>query len=154
MELYQAYLKVLLVFPLILILAYCGLRFFLGRFAPALGMGRRLQVLERTALNSRTFLFVVKAGEEYLLIGTSANTVVLLKDLGRDWEKDYGGEKGETLWPEQKRPLSFAPILQRLRSKERDDSQQFSREADGIKKLFIRGKKQKIWGNKKRNLPI
>ncbi|MEW5919734.1 MAG: flagellar biosynthetic protein FliO [Bacillota bacterium] len=114
MELYQAYLRLLLVFPLVIILAYFGLRFFLGRFAPAFGMGRRVQVLERTALNSRTFLYVVKVGDDYLLVGLTANNVVLLKDLGPGWGQDFYGELGNTPLREEK-PVSFAAILQCLR---------------------------------------
>ena len=115
MELYKVYLRLLLVYPLIIVLAYFGLRFFLHRFAPAFGLGRRVQVLERTALNNRTFLFVVKVDEDYLLIGVSAYTIALLKELGPDWGKDfYDNKEGEPPAGEGRLP-SFTALLQRLR---------------------------------------
>ncbi len=117
MDLYQATLRLLLVFPLVIILIFFGLRYFLKRFAPTFGIGRRVQVLERSALNSRTFIYVVKAGDDYLLVGTTANTVVLLKDLGPHWgENCYGdNEKGETHSGGEYPP--FASLLQRLQGK-------------------------------------
>ncbi len=115
MELYQAVLRLLIVFPLVIILTYFGLRFFLRRFAPAFGMGRQVRVLERSALNSRTFLYVVKVGDDYLLVSTTANTVVLLKDLGPNWgEKFYGENESLEGYPEREN-LSFAAMLQEMR---------------------------------------
>lgn len=117
MEPYQALLRLLLVFPLVIILTYFALRFFLKRFAPALGMGRRVQVLERVALNSRTFLYVVKVENEYLLIGTSANNVVVLKDLGTDWGENIYGDNELMAGFTSGEPVSFDALLQRLKEK-------------------------------------
>ncbi len=115
MELYQAYLRLLVAFPLVVVLAYLGLRFFLARFAPVFGLGRRVQVLERAALNSRTFLYVVRVGDEYLLLGLTGSNIVLLKDLGPAWGRDFYAEP-EAAGPgrEQKKP-SFALLLKELR---------------------------------------
>ena len=49
MELYYAYLRLLVAFPLVIALIYFGLRFLMPYFAPALGMGRRMKVVERLA---------------------------------------------------------------------------------------------------------
>lgn len=116
MDLYLAYLRLFLVFPLVLILAYYGLRFFLSRFAPAFSMGRRVQVLERTALNSRTFLYVVKAGDDYLLVGLCNNNMILLKDLGPHWGRDFYAELLNAPLPGQGKPTSFNAVLERLRT--------------------------------------
>lgn len=80
--LYDHYLRLLIAFPLVVILTYFCLRFFLPRFAPSLGMGRRIQVVERAALNNRTFLYIIKVGKDYLLLASTGGGVTLLKDLG------------------------------------------------------------------------
>ncbi len=148
MELYQAALRLLLVFPLVIILTYFGLRFFLKRFAPAFGMGRRVQVLERSALNSRTFIYVVKAGDDYLLVGTTANSVVLLKDLGPHWGEDYYGEsENRESNPGDSYP-SFASLLERVAGKKPGDWKSAGEER-WLKLMSIMGKKTKKKENDK-----
>ena len=148
MELYQAALRLLLVFPLVIILTYFGLRFFLRRFAPAFGIGRRVQVLERSALNSRTFLYVVKVGDDYLLLGTTATTVVLLKDLGPHWGEDcYGDSENREMHPGGEYP-SFASLLQRLRGK-KAEGWKISGGECWLKLLSFAGKKTKKMENDK-----
>jgi flagellar biosynthetic protein FliO len=118
MELYYAYLRLLVAFPLVIVLIYFGLRFLLPYFAPALGMGRRMKVVERLALNNRTFLYVVKVDREYLLLATTSNAVTLLKDLGKDWEDSLQEVPETTKTPREF--LSFAGILRQVREKSRD----------------------------------
>lgn len=111
MELYYAYLRLLVAFPLVIVLIYFGLRFLMPYFAPALGMGRRMKVVERLALSNRTFLYVVKVDDAYLLLAATPNAVNLLKELGEDWEESLQGV------PEQHMPLSFAGILRGIRER-------------------------------------
>lgn len=89
MELNAAYLRFFVVFPLVMILAYFGLRIFLFRYTPLLGRGRRIQVLERMTLHSRAYLYVVRVGEDYLLLAALPGSISLLKDLGPDWDAGY-----------------------------------------------------------------
>lgn len=88
MDLYLAYLRLLIAFPLVMILAYWGLRFLLQRFAPVWSMEKRIQVVERTALHTRAFLYVVKMGEDYFLLAATPSSVTFLKDLGRAWQEE------------------------------------------------------------------
>ena len=90
MDLYFAYLRFFLAFPLVILLIYLCFRYVIPRFAPALGMGGNVQIMERVVLNTRTTLFVVRVGDEYLLLASSANGVTLLKSLGKAGDK-YAG---------------------------------------------------------------
>ena len=117
MELYYAYLRLLVAFPLVIALIYFGLRFLMPYFAPALGMGRRMKVVERLALSNRTFLYVVKVDDAYLLLAATPNAVNLLKELGEDWEESLQG--GPETAKIQQMPLSFAGILRELRERSR-----------------------------------
>ena len=119
MELYSAYLRLLVAFPLVMILAYWGLRFLLPRFAPALGMGKKIQVVERVALHPRAFLYIVKVGEDYFLLAATHSSVTLLKDLGRAWAEDSLLTETGTA-PPSPEPLSwgsFAGLLEKLKDR-------------------------------------
>lgn len=113
MELYYAYLRLFLAFPLVILLIYLCFRYIVPRFAPALGMGRSVQVVERVALNARTFLFVVRVGDEYLLLASSASGVTLLKVLEEGWEKKYASGAGFEQNPVS--DLNFAGILKQVK---------------------------------------
>lgn len=115
MELYYAYLRLLVAFPLVIALLYFSLRFILPFFAPALSMGRRLRVVERIALNNKAFLYVVNVDKQYFLLAATPNSVTLLKDLGEGWDESLQGV------PEtakiQREPLPFAGGLGKLSRK-------------------------------------
>ena len=119
MELYVAYLRLLIAFPLVMILAYWGLRFLLPRLAPVWGTGKRIQVVERTALHSRAFLYVVKVGEDYFLLATTQNSVTFLKDLGQSWLEDSPLTEADSAFhgPEPFGRRGFAGLLEKLRAK-------------------------------------
>ncbi|HAA35147.1 MAG TPA: flagellar biosynthetic protein FliO [Firmicutes bacterium] len=117
MELYYAYLRLLVAFPLVIALIYFGLRFLMPYFAPAMGMGRRMKVVERLALSNRTFLYVVKVDGAYLLLAATPNAVTLLKELDEGWEESLQG--GPETAKIQQMPLSFAGILRELRERSR-----------------------------------
>jgi flagellar biosynthetic protein FliO len=116
MELYSAYLRLLLAFPLVIVFIYICFRFIMPRFAPALGAGRRMQVVDRVALSTRTFLFVVRVGNDYLLLASNSNGVTLLKDLGECWGEKFNAE-ATALDKVREGPLTFATILEGLKGK-------------------------------------
>ena len=76
----------------------------------------RIRVLDRAAIGRDQALLVVKAGQRYLLLGSTPAGLSLLVELTR--------EEGEN-WvplvppegPEQKRPPDFRALMQRLREK-------------------------------------
>lgn len=117
MDLYGAYLRFFVFFPLVMLLAYFGLRFLLPRYAPLLGAGRKIQVLEKVALHSRACLYVVRAGENYLLLAVVPGNVTLLKDLGPDWAASYMQQETGSVDSEGPEALSFTGLWKRLRDK-------------------------------------
>ncbi|MDO9536579.1 MAG: flagellar biosynthetic protein FliO [Bacillota bacterium] len=134
MDLFYHYLRLLIAFPLVVLLTYFTLRFFLPRFAPALGMGRRVQVVERTALNSRTFLYIVKVGNDYLLIASAGGAVTLLKDLGTSPDEEFLSPS-QALGKEVSQPLTFTGVLEKLKEKSSSAIKRSS--TDGIlQKIF------------------
>ena len=115
MELFYAYLKLFVAFPAVMVLLYFTLRYLLPRFAPALGMGRRLRVIERLALNNRTFLYVVNLDKQYLLLAATPHTVTLLKDLGEDWDDPLQDLSETVVNPPELLP--FAGVLRKITHK-------------------------------------
>lgn len=138
MEIYYAYLKLLVALPVVILLAYYGLPLVMRRFAPSLGMGRRVQVIERTALNARTFLYVVKAGKNYLLLAVSQAGVTLLKDLGDDWEEGYEEEMALEGAQEQ---LNFGEVLGKLKGKKAGGDKLCSKVTDLQNYFYMLGEK-------------
>ena len=125
MELYYAYLRLLIAFPLVILLAYFGLRLFLSRFSPSMGGGKRVKVLERTALNSKSYIYLVKVGNQYLLLASTASTVTLLKDLGEVCEEElYINEEfqgtGEAV------PPNFATVMEEVKKRVKGKGNPFS----------------------------
>ncbi len=114
-DLMGAYLRLLVAFPLVIILAYYGLRYLQKYFGPALSMGRRVQVVERTALNARSFLYLVRVGDVYLLLGSTPAGISLLKDLGEHWEAGLPAPNGEDVSGEG--ALTFSGLLSRLKER-------------------------------------
>jgi flagellar biogenesis protein FliO len=115
MELFYAYLRLLVAFPLVIVLIYFGLRFLMPYFAPSLGLGRRLKVVERLALNNRTFLYVVNVDKQFLLLAATPNAVTLLKDLGEEWDESL--QKTPETAKIQREHLTFAGVLDKFSSK-------------------------------------
>jgi len=77
--------------------------------------GGRLQVLDRAAVGRDQALLVVKAGQRYLLLGSSPAGLTLLAELtreeGESWEAPASPEGPE------RRPPDFRALMQRLREK-------------------------------------
>lgn len=76
----------------------------------------RLQVLDRAAVGRDQNLLVVRAGQRYLLLGSTPAGLTLLAELtreeGENWESPAPPQG-----PEQKRPMDFRALMQRLREK-------------------------------------
>ncbi len=76
------YLRVMLVLAAILILAYAAMRYIMPRMAGGARISTgALKVVARLPLETRKNLYVVQAGAEVLLIGTSETQVQLLTVL-------------------------------------------------------------------------
>ena len=82
----------------------------------AAGRGGRLQVLDRTVLGRDQAVLVVRAGQRYLLLGSTPAGLTLLAELtpeeGKEWDPPEPPDG-----PEQKRPADFRALMQRLREK-------------------------------------
>ncbi len=79
------YLKLLLVLGGIVILAYALLRYWLPKLQNLSPQGSGpIQVVARMPLEPRKNLYIVKAGSEYLLLGTADNSVHMLSGLNAD----------------------------------------------------------------------
>lgn len=78
--------------------------------------GCRLQVLDRAVLGRDQALLVVKAGQRYLLLGSTSAGLSLLAELTREegegWDPPVPPEG-----PDSKRPPDFRALMQRLREK-------------------------------------
>ncbi len=109
------YVKLLFILAGILVLAWIGLRYWMPRLSgmTAIASGNAIQVVARQALEPRKTLYVVKAGGEYLLLGSSEQEMQLLTRL------DSAAVEAE-LVPAQ--PVGFKSTLDRFRVKGRGDA--------------------------------
>ena len=80
------------------------------------GRGGRLQVLDRTVLGRDQAVLVVRAGQRYLLLGSTPAGLTLLAELTRE-EGESWDPPAPPDGPEQKRPADFRALMQRLREK-------------------------------------
>lgn len=78
--------------------------------------GRRLRVLDRAGLGRDQSLLVVKAGERYLLLGSTPAGVTLLAELTKE-EGESWNPPASVGGPEQRNTPDFRAMLQRLREK-------------------------------------
>ena len=106
------YLKLMLVLAGIVALGFAVLRYGLPRMA---GLGQRasgpIQVVARLGLEPRKNLYIVKAGSEYLLIGTAENSVHMLSGLQADALEGVApaGARADAVAPD------FLTVLRRLK---------------------------------------
>ena len=85
-------------------------------FAPGGAGGRgRLQALDRLALGRDQAILVIRAGERYLLLGSTPTGITLLTELSREegerWTAPPAGGAAERKTPD------FLALMQRLREK-------------------------------------
>ena len=78
----------------------------------------RLQVLDRAAVGRDQNLLVVRAGQRYLLLGSTPAGVTLLLELTRE-EGESWKLSGSSGGPEDRKPPDFLALMQRLREKSR-----------------------------------
>lgn len=81
-------IKLLFALPVVILLAYISLR-LTNQYLSKQGKGKSIQVMERIPINNKSTLCVVKAGEEYLLLGVSDNNIQMIKKLEKDEVVDY-----------------------------------------------------------------
>ena len=109
---------------LVLVLVMAGAYFFTRWAGKSLGSGfavfrggsSRIEVLDRASLGKEQALLVVKAGERYLLLGSTAAGLALLAELtkeeGENWNPPTPPDG-----PEPAKPPTFRALMQRLREK-------------------------------------
>ena len=85
----------------------------------AAGRGGRLQVLDRAAVGRDQSVLVVKAGQRYLLLGSTPAGLTLLAELTRE-EGENWKPSGPQAGAEGKRFTDFRALLGRLREKDND----------------------------------
>ncbi len=77
--------KLIIILLLVLVVAVYVIRFGLTKLQPAYYQQRgSLQVLERLALNQKSWLFLVQVGDKYLLLGVSTNSIEYLTEVSAE----------------------------------------------------------------------
>jgi len=106
------YLKLMLVLAGIVALAYATLRYWLPKLS---GLQRQsdgpIQVVARMPLEPRKNLYIIKAGAEYLLVGTAENSVHMISALQPDALEGYAAAAAK---PDAV-PSEFLTVLRRLK---------------------------------------
>ena len=75
------YLRLMLVLGGVLVLAWLALRYWLPKIVPNNADGGLLDVVARQQIDARNSLYVVKAGSQYLLLGSGEHGLTLLEHL-------------------------------------------------------------------------
>ncbi|PKM81943.1 MAG: flagellar biosynthetic protein FliO [Firmicutes bacterium HGW-Firmicutes-13] len=82
MEYFALFMKMMLALALVLALAYFSLKLGFPRLYPAgFSRERNMAVVERLALTPKAWLYIVKVGEELLLMGVDGTNITYLKEL-------------------------------------------------------------------------
>ncbi len=105
------YAKILLVLGAMVAAAWAFLRYAGPRLSGFRQTGGPIRVLARYPLEPRKTLYVVRVGEETLLLGTSENSVALLKAL------DPGSFPEEPVGPAERPPSAFLKTLSQLQQR-------------------------------------
>lgn len=105
------YLKLLLVLGLMVAAAWAFLRFFGPRVSGMGSVSGPIRVLARYPLEPRKTLYVVRVGEETVLVGTSDNSIELLKTL------PAGSFPEQPADPNVRTPSAFLKTLLQLQRK-------------------------------------
>ncbi len=87
-----------------------------GGLLAGLGGGRRLEVLDRAGLGKDQALLVVRAGQRYLLLGSTPAGVTLLAELTKEEGESWNPPAPSNGGAEKKTP-DFLALMQRLREK-------------------------------------
>ena len=106
------YLKLMLVLAGIIALAYAALRYWLPKISGLQQSAKGpIQVVARMPLEPRKNLYIIKAGSEYLLVGTAENSVHMISALQADALEGYASA---AISPDAA-PSEFLTILRRLK---------------------------------------
>jgi flagellar protein FliO/FliZ len=87
------FLKMLLLLPLILLLAYCSLKYG-GRYMNNLSSGKLIKVHERVPLGQNSFLSVVTIGGKPYVITNGDKGAQILLELDEDLLQSYQMNQG------------------------------------------------------------
>jgi flagellar biosynthetic protein FliO len=78
-------LVTLLVFLAVILLGWLAARWLMRRmYGPGASSGGRVRVVERVALEPRRTLYLLEAGEKYLLVGATDHDIRVLAEFARD----------------------------------------------------------------------
>lgn len=100
--------RLIVVLLLVLVAAVYVIKFGLTRLQPAYYQQRgTLQILERLALNQKSWLFLVQVGDKYLLLGVSTSSIECLTEVS--------AEEIPSLFKTEKK--DFKAYLQKIESK-------------------------------------
>jgi flagellar biogenesis protein FliO len=106
------YVKLMLVLAGIVALAYAALRLWLPKLSGLQQQAKGpIQVLARMPLEPRKNLYIIKAGADYLLVGTAENSVHMISPLQAEALAGYAeaAVKPDTAAPD------FLTVLRRLK---------------------------------------
>lgn len=81
-------LKLILALPVVILLAYISLR-LTNKYMRTHNQGKNIQIMERTPINNKASICVVRIGEEFMVVGISENSFQVFKTLKQDEVKDY-----------------------------------------------------------------
>lgn len=77
-----AFLKLLIMLPLVIILAYLVIRYALPRLSGTVTMkGSHLQIVDRLVFSAKSSIIVVKAADNYYLLVNNDGVTSLIKEL-------------------------------------------------------------------------
>ena len=75
------YVRLMVVLGGVLALAWLALHYWLPKIAPRSANGGLLDVVARQQIDARNAVYVVKAGSQYLLLGSNERGLTLLEHL-------------------------------------------------------------------------
>jgi flagellar protein FliO/FliZ len=108
------YIKLLVILAGILILAWVGLRHWLPKLSGMRGLDAGpIRIMARMPLEPRKTLYIVKAGDQYMLLGASDTQVSFLKELPAESIEAILARPA----PTAPAPGGFSQLLARLRNK-------------------------------------
>lgn len=120
MEMVVQFITVLLIFIFVLAVTYFSTR-YIAQFQKQKMETGNLEVLEMTRIGNNKYLQIVKAGDKYLLIALSKDTVTMLTELS-------GESLSHSAATDAMAPLDFKAILEK--SKELMKAKNAEKQAD------------------------
>jgi flagellar protein FliO/FliZ len=104
----------LIVFVVVLGLAYFTTRFVASAKMGRMGGRRNLEVVESMGVGAQSFIHIVRTGDKYVLIGVTRGQVTMLGDI----------DKEQLILPEGGTAVTFESFLNKYRNKKDDDPPQ------------------------------